>query len=373
MLKRGPRNTQRRNARNYTDKQAQKRLDETVPAFNKQVQNALNVDAVQVVLYQVNRLVGKPCTCSKLHKSFAAQGADADPNAVNPVMPVVPNPYMEDDGLEFDVQDDDIFGTGFGDKIMNDDVYAVDVSGGTPVDKSLVGIEQQDDYEFEDGLASGSINCGICYRTLRVPGYKPYGMHRVLLTSYDVESIDGYAADTGSAPLAFKKQAGDGRMGFRLSVPKYFVSCTYSIRDNLYILKERAVRKDGQPLSMADLKRMAGKEIEIYVQSDSFTHVLFEFDLGVPRLNCNIGGENTTLDYDRLQTMSDIPIVLGPEVSDVNEGDIVCIPERGLYMKVRDKERKITSKQRRLEWVCSTRVLQPTEPLRNISKGYKLR
>ena len=71
--------------------------------------------------------------------------------------------------------------------------------------------------------------------------------------------------------------------------------------------------------------------------------------------------------------MSDIPIVLGPEIADVNEGDIVCIPERGLYMKIRDKERKITADQRRLEWVCSTRVLQPTEPLRNIAKGYKLR
>jgi len=90
-------------------------------------------------------------------------------------------------------------------------------------------------------------------------------------------------------------------------------------------------------------------------------------------INANIGGETTTLDYDRLQTMSDIPIVFGPEVSDVNEGDIVVIPNRNLFLKIRDKERKIMQDQARLEWVCNARVLQPTEPLRAISKGYKLR
>lgn len=359
-IKRGPRNNPRKHARNIISEQAQARLTETVAAFNNQVQNSLAVDAVKVVLYQVNRLIGRPCTC---HMTNAVRAPGSN------MAPVIPDADRDNDGFELDLQDDDIFGSSLSDKIMNDDV--IDVSGGT--DDGLLGVSEPDDENFEDGLMQGSVNCGICYRSLRQPGYKPYGMQRTLFTNYDIEDISGYTVDSTSAPHAFVQERGDGFVAFKLIVPKYFKSVTFSVREDLDVLRERPRTEEGDELKIEHLRRYAGHTMNVYIKAMRFTHVIFEFDLGLPRINANIGGENTTLDYDRLQTMSDIPIVLGPEIADVNEGDIVCIPERGLYMKIRDKERKITADQRRLEWVCSTRVLQPTEPLRNIARGYRLR
>jgi hypothetical protein len=360
MIKKGLAKHARRHARNVIPKQAQARLTETVEAFNNQVQNSLAVDAVEVTLYQVNRLVGRPCSCFQTN---IPRGENSN------MAPVIPQKDRFIDDIEMDMQDDDIFGLDMAEKIMNDDVI-LDVSGGRD-NTGVLGVLEAE--EFEDSVATGSVNCGICYRTLRQPGYTMYGQQRRLFTHLNIAQIDGYHIDSTSAPHSMDKEHPQGFVAFDILVPKFFASATYSIRNDLQLLKERLLRMDGVPILIADLRRHAGKTIRVKVISSRFTHVSVEFDMGIQKLLCNIGGENTTLDYDRLMTMSDIPIVLGPEVSAVNEGDIICIPDRGLYMKVRDVERKITADQRRLEWVCSTRVLQPTEPLRNISKGYKLR
>lgn len=360
MIKKGLAKHARRHARNVIPKQAQARLTETVTAFNNQVQNSLAVDAVEVTLYQVNRLVGRPCSCSQ---TDIPRGENSN------MAPVIPQKDRLIDDIEMDMQDDDIFGSDMGERIMNDDVV-IDVSGSRD-DTGLLGVLEPG--EYEDSVTPGSVNCGICYRSLRQPGYTMYGQQRRLFTHADIAKVEGYHIDSTSSPHSMDKEHQDGFVAFDVLIPKFFKSATYSIRNDLQLLKERLLRMDGVPVLIADLRRHAGKTMRFKVISSRFTHVTIEFDLGIQKLLCNIGGENTTLDYDRLQTMSDIPIVLGPEVSSITEGDIVCIPERGLYMKVRDVERKITADQRRLEWVCSTRVLQPTEPLRNISKGYKLK
>jgi len=359
MIKRGPSNVRRNHARNFIQTQAQARMDETVKAYNHQVSNSLAVNAVQVILYQVERQVGRPCSCCRTNVEIPA-GSN--------VTPTIPQKDRETSGIEIGFQDDDIFGTEMDANIFND-VEVRDVSG-MQRDEGIRGIETE---EYEDSVGQGSVNCGICYRSLKQPGYKAYGMQRSVYTHYDIERIEGYHLDSTSAPHAFKREHEDGFVCFRVMVPKYFKSAIISIREDLYVLREKPLRKDGVPITVEDFRRHAGQYVEIYIRSERFTHFVVEFDMGIPRLNANIGGETTTLDYDRLQTMSDIPIVLGPEVSDVNEGDIVCIPERNLYLKIRDKERKIMQDQSRLEWVCSSRVLQPTEPLRAIAKGYKLR
>ncbi|MND79357.1 hypothetical protein D3C80_710940 [compost metagenome] len=361
MIKRGPANVKRNHARNFIQKQAQARMDETVAAYNNQVQNSLAVNAVQVVLYQVERMIGRPCSCCKTDVR-PVQGMAAG------VTPTIPQRDRTNEDLEIQFQDDDIFGSDMDDMIFND-VKVIDVSGSAP--SGVVAVTTETD--FMDSVGQGSVNCGICYRALKQPGYKAYGMHRKVYTHYDIERIEGTHMDHTSMPHAFEQESPDGFVSFKVTVPKYFVSAIYSIREDTYILREKPTLADGKILTIEDLRRHAGSAIDVYVKTERFTHIVFEFDLGVPRLNANIGGETTTLDYDRLQTMSDIPIVFGPEVSDVNEGDIVCIPERNLFLKIRDKERKIMQDQARLEWVCTARVLQPTEPLRAISKGYKLR
>ena len=359
MIKRGPSNTSRKHARNIIPTQAQARMDETVSAFNNQVSNSLAVNAVKIILYQIERQVARPCSCCSTNVAI--------PDSSN-VTPTIPQRDRVSDDIGIEFQDDDLFGTSMDDRMFND-VEVEDVSGSH--DKSgMVGIETE---QFEDTVGQGSVNCGICYRTLKQPGYNALGMQRKVYTHYDVERFEFVHLDSTSAPHAFKREHKDGFVCFRIMVPKYFTSVIYSVREDTYVLREKPLKADGTVVTIADLRAHAGRHLEIYIKVDRFTHVVFEFDLGVSRYNANIGGETTTLDYDRLQTMSDIPIVLGPEVSDVNEGDIVCIPERNLFLKIRDKERKIMQDQARLEWVCSSRVLQPTEPLRAISKGYKLR
>jgi hypothetical protein len=360
MIKRGPANVRRNHARNFIQKQAQARMDETVKAYNHQVSNSLAVNAVQVILYQVERQVGRPCSCCMTNVQI--------PGSVSNVTPTIPQRDRETGGIEFGFQDEDIFGTEMDANIFND-VDVRDVSG-MQRDEGVQRIETE---EFEDSVGQGSVNCGICYRSLKQPGYKAYGMQRAVYTHYDIERIEHFHLDSTSTPHAFVREHNEGFVCFRVMVPKYFKSAIVSIREDLYVLREKPRRKDGKEITIADLRRHAGQFIEVYISSERFTHFVIEFDMGIDRLNANIGGETTTLDYDRLQTMSDIPIVLGPEVSDVNEGDIVCIPERNLFLKIRDKERKIMQDQARLEWVCSSRVLQPTEPLRAIAKGYKLR
>lgn len=363
MIKRGPANVRRNHARNFIQKQAQARMDETVTAYNHQVSNSLAVNAVQIVLYQIDRQVGRPCSCCKTNV--------VAPTSSN-VTPTIPERDRSSDniGIEFQDNDGDIFGTEM-DRMFND-VEVRDVSG-MQADTSNDGLKGIETENFEDTMGQGSVNCGICYRSLRQPGYKAYGTQRKIYTHYDYAAIDGVHMDSTSAPHAFQRETQDGYVMFQVLVPKYFVSVVYSIREDTYVLRERPQRKDGKAITVEDLRRHEGKTIEIFVRVERFTHMAFEFDMGIPKVNANIGGETTVLDYDRLQTMGDIPIVMGPEVSDVNEGDIVCIPERNLFLKIRDKERKIMQDQTRLEWVCSARVLQPTEPLRTIAKGYKLR
>ena len=360
MIKRGPANVRRNHARNFIQKQAQARMDETVTAYNHQVSNSLAVNAVKIVLYQIDRQVGRPCSCCRTNVEI--------PPTSN-VTPTIPQRDRSSENIGIEFQDEDIFGTEM-DRMFND-VEVRDVSGiQEDANDGLRGIETE---QFEDSVNQGSVNCGICYRSLRVPGYKSYGAQRKVYTHYDVAGLEGVHLDSTSSPHAFVREEQNGYVMFQVLVPKYFVSATYSIREDLFVLRERPLRKDGKQITITDLRRFEGRTIDLYVKVERFTHFAIEFDMGVERINANIGGETTVLDYDRLQTMSDIPIVMGPEVSDVNEGDIVCIPERNLYLKIRDKERKIMQDQARLEWVCSARVLQPTEPLRTISKGYKLR
>lgn len=361
MIKRGPSNVRRNHARNFIQKQAQARLDETVTAYNHQVSNSLAVNAVQVVLYQIDRQVGRPCSCCRTSVEI--------PTSSN-VTPTIPQRDRSSENIGIEFQDDDIFGTDM-DRMFND-VEVRDVSG-MQEDESNKGLRGIETENFEDTVGQGSVNCGICYRSLRQPGYKLYGANRKVYTHYDVAGIDAVHIDSTSAPHAFQREAPDGHVMFQILVPKYFVSVVFSIREDNYVLRERPQRKDGKEITIKDLKHFEGRTMDVYVRTNRFTHLVFEFDMGVGRINANIGGETTVLDYDRLQTMSDIPIVMGPEVSDVNEGDIICIPERNLFLKIRDKERKIMQDQARLEWVCSARVLQPTEPLRTIGKGYKLR
>ncbi|MNQ44040.1 hypothetical protein D3C85_577830 [compost metagenome] len=372
-IKRGGNTISRTHAKNFTQEAAQKRLDETVPAFNQQVMNSLFVDSVEIEYYHIQTKVGIPCTCEKT----AVEPVMLDEQDSN-IAPVIPTKDSTTKGAKVRFQETDIFGESLAEKIYNDDMDArvIDVSG----DGNHIFHEIEEpgigDAAYADGfLGGGGIDCGICYRTGFQPPYKAYGKQRYLFTNYDIEQSDGFRVNTHNAPHTIEKhdRNAPGYVMFKTMVPKYFTTMTVSVRDNLvYLVEDHVLRTDGERMTTADFRDKAGREVQFLVQAACFTHVVIEFELDIPKLRANISGEQAALDYERLTTISDITVVLPPTLSEVEPGDILILKKRNLALKVRDKDRKITADKRRLEWSVSTRVLQPTEALRNIANGFKL-
>jgi len=371
-IKRGTNSISRTHARNYTHEHAQKRLEETVAPFNQQVENSLRVDAVEIEYYQIQQKIGVPCTCEKCATSpIMHDGRDTN------VQPVIPMKDDDSSGVHMTFQDDDIFGDSVAERIFNDsDDRVLNVSGDDTHFAHEIPDGPEGNEAFADGLApGGSVNCGVCYRTGFQPPYKAYGKQRYLFTNYDIEQISGYYVNTTKAPHVIEKAAPDavGFVMFKTVVPKYFKSVTVSIRDNLLLLLgEKLLRTDGQPMTVSDLRSYAGREVNFLVKCDSFTHIVLEFELDVPPLYANISGEQAALDYERLTTISDISVILPPSISQVEPGDILIVKNRNLVLKVRDKDVAQTATKMKLQWQISTRVLQPTEPLRNIANGFRM-
>jgi hypothetical protein len=381
-VRRGSSSYKRGNARNYINEQAQRRLDETVKPFNKQVENSLFVNAVEVDYYQIQSRIGKACTCEKIevrpeHKTMHNNGPD-DTN-VEPVIPTVDEDSST--GLSIQLQDDNLFGDSPGEKLFGETVF--DVSGNDMFKDDDIPQEVYEDATRKEGDVSFSetsmfgtnANCGICYKTGYQPGYHAYGKQRHLLTTWDIERIGGYTMVSASTPNRMRRQgpiADYSFVEFQIHVPKYFVSCTYSIRNNTQILPAEKILVEGRPLTKDTLVNYAGKMLTFRINALEFSHVVLEFDLGLPKVRANLGAESQALDYSKLDAISNFPVVLPPSIHEVNNGDILVAKDRRMVLKVMDKERKITADKRQLEWMVQTRIVQKTEPLRDIAKGLKI-
>lgn len=380
-IRRGTSNRIRKNAKNYTHKQAQARLEETVRPFNRQVENSLFVDAVEVDYYQVQSKIGKACTCDKIeirdeHKTVTG---GSNQHHIEPVVPTA-----EEDSsshLSIELQDDNLFGDSPAEKLYGETVY--DVSGNDNLPDDDIPEEIYRDLEKGEGdvafsettMFGSNANCGICYRVGFQPGYKAYGKQRHILTTWDIINLGSYTIVSTTAPNAIRRQGPItpySFVEFVLPVPKYFKSCVFSVRNNTRVLEGERILLNGQPLTLASLRSFAGREIRIRVTAQEFTHVVVEFDLGLDKVRANLGPENQALDYTRMDALSNFPIVLPPSIHEVSTGDIVVVRDRRLVLKVMDMERKITADKRQLEWMVQTRLVQRTEPLRDIAKGMKI-
>ena len=383
-VQRGTRPIKRKNAKNFIQRQAQSRLDEAVDPFNKQVENSLFVNAVEVDYYQSVERIGKPCTCEKVeisdeHKESVNIHSSGD---TDHVAAILPTPNDDNAGVNIRLQDPDLFGDSEAEKMYGDS--SIEITG--------LGIERDDDdipaalYEeidpdkpeansaYEESIVFGGVaNCGVCYRAGFQPGHRAYGKQRTLLTTWDIVDMEGYMVRTSDTPHSFVKQ-GDPKTSFvefSIEVPKYFAKCVVSIRNNLEILQDK-LYLEAYPLSMDILKRYAGRTLHLKVYAENFTHAVVEFDLGLEKLRANLGLESHTLDYARLEAIENFPVVLPPKVHDVSIGDLIIVQKRGLVLKVTDKERKITADKRQLEWMLQTRLIQKNEPVRLIAKGTKI-
>lgn len=381
-IRRGVRSHKRGNARNYTHRQAQARLQETVKPFNQQVENSLYVNAVEVDYYQAQGKIGKPCTCEKIeirpeHSTISDPGGDE-----TNVEPVVPTSEEDSSaGLGISLQDDDLFGDSPAEKLYGESVFDVSDNDNMPDDDIPEEIyrditTKEGDVAFSETTMFGSnANCGICYKLGYQPGYKAYGKQRYVLTTWDIERIGSYTILSAETPNRLRRQGpitDYSFVEFSVHVPKYFKSCIYSVRNNTQILTGEKILVGNRPLTMDTLRQYAGKEMSLQIKAAEFSHVVMEFDLGLPKVRANLGPESQALDYSKLEALSNFPVVLPPSIHEVSNGDILVVKDRRLVLKVMDKERKITADKRQLEWMVQTRIVQRTEPLREIAKGLKI-
>jgi hypothetical protein len=384
-IERGTRPYKRGNAKNYTNKQAQLRLDEVVAPFNQQVINSLFVDAVEIEYYQRVASIGKPCTCNKIEVLSPEQrqqiALDGEPNA-SFLSSIVPAVDGNSAGASIHLKKNNLFGDSSAEK-MYDDVHVVDITGNTlerDVDDIPEALYQEletqaGDSQYENtSMFGGVTNCGICYKTGYQPGYRAYGKQRHVLTTWDIENTSGYYVRTSETPNTIARQGNPktSYVEFSVEVPKYFKGCTISVRNNTQILEDLIFVTE-YPLSIDLLRTFAGRNIPLEVRALEFTHVVIEFDLGVDRIRANLGVESHTLDYERLEAIENFPVILPPTIHEVEVGDVIVIPDRVLALKITDKERKITATKRRLEWSVQTRLLQKLEPLRHINRGTRIR
>lgn len=369
-IKRGSPNLKRQ-ARNYTGRQADQRLQEVVSQIQQQSTNALMVDSFEIKYYQQLKST-TVCTCKQTSIASDIAARISAPGSNVPVT-------LKTDSVSSSVRIDynrPLFGTPM-DKRADD--FDIDDEG----DALDVDFDYDEDDEANDShrpmtnidspMSNGK-DCGICYRGGFVPGYRAYGFERALFTSADIEQTYGYTVDMTTAPhTVVKIDPREGFVDYDLHVPKYFQTANTSIRNNLQILNEPVMLPDNSILTLGYLKANAGRVIRIRVNVSAFTHVVIEFDLGTDRLHANLAQMSKTVDWTLFDTLGNIQMILPPTIQNISGNDVVHVPSRSMSFKIVDVTYLRTAREHNLDWPVSTRILQPQESLGKLYKANTLR
>lgn len=344
------------NAKNIIDKQAQKRLDETVPAFQQQVRNALNVDAVDVVIYRKLEKIGRQCTCQQVDADRVQDSLSAPGNNLNA-------------GFEMRDYGEDLFGTSqseaniqTGDEPLAKTMEIADLQSSGGVANPLDTIES--------ALAGGSVNCGICYQHGTVPALTPLGYTYNLLTTHEIAGVSGFYMDVSQFPaMLLCNDERNGWVDFYVTIPLFFTAVGLSVRNNKRVVEYYQAEDPvtGEQLSHQWFDARRGHEVKIRIRTNTaFTHATLLFDEGITPIKANISDEANVLSYSQELTVGNINVVLPSQVGIMTSGDVIVIPKRGLVLKVNDAPRKNTATRDTWEWACQTRTLQRSDPLRYI-------
>jgi len=365
----------RSNATNYTHSQAQKRIDEALPSFQKKIQNSLSVNDVGAIVFR-KISTGRVCSCKGVIEveGFTHEASDGNEESI------VSGSF-----------DNDLFGDRFGDHGINNTMS--DSHQGSGID----ALDSDDDYEeFDDKdmdaltiieasgvdgdvsikdhvLNSGnSVKCGICYKTGVQPGFEPMGFSRNVLTTYDSVDQEFYTVNNKKLPAEFQPLDEDAWVEFEVVVPKYFREALIGVWNNCDMYYPELFKADGSALTRNDLNVAKGSTIRFRIFNTLFTHVVFMFDQGVDPMKVNIGGESRRLDFETDLVVGNLALIGPEQLGLVNAGDVIVIPERNLFLLATDVPQKQTAKREQWEWEVQTRTIQPSELLRNLYRYQRL-
>lgn len=359
-VRRGTATINRTHAKNYIGDQAQKRFDEVVKPYQDQGLNALKVDSIPVLLYQAFKST-VICTCKQtvVQPEHSNVSFSLPPNVINPLS-------QTDQEIVIDYSRP-LFGNKPEATTSDDYTDALDFA--------LDDEEQGVDPAVENLFSTSTSHCGICYGTGFQPGYTLIGQVREVLTTLNVADLYGYHIDQTATPHTFNQVDGPNcYVDFELSIPKYFVTARYSIRNSARPLSDEILYlPNNTALTLAAVTAAKGNTLLVRVRAEMFTHVQVEFDLGIPLLKANVAQQSKVLDWTNFDTLGNLNVVLPNTISEMHSTDLLVLPTRNQVLTVTDTPYMRTAHDNNLEWSVTTRVVQPQEPTKLVYSHKVLR
>lgn len=336
--------------KNYTHKQAQARLDEAVVPYQQIGLNALKVDSHEVLVYLKN-MSSRICTCKQVQDVVTEMDLE-----------IAEAPKYHGIAEQQEITVDwgrPLFGEP-GEAQRHEDAATYD-------EFELV----DEPSTVQPAIIESSNDCGICYRSGFVPGFEQYGKTRFVLTTHDVVDSNSVTIDRAVNPHVFQRLHPNGWILFSITVPKYFKSIMYSVRNGYEILNEQ-LWFNQVPLTLSDAKANAGRVIHIRVKAEEFTHVDITFDLGTDPIFANIAQMSKMTDWTLFETIGNLNVILPMTIPELPVGSVIILPSKNMGLRITDVPQLRTAKGHNLDWACTTRVMQPQEPLKSIHKGFRL-
>lgn len=358
VIRRGVSPIQRRHAKNFIQAQAQARLDEAVAPYQRQGLNALGVDAHEIRYYSKTPGV-ETCTCQStiLLPEHTQISTSLPPNFVGQQH----TDPQKGQSIKIDYRRP-LFGQ-IADKAQQEIDDPEDIVDEDPDISGETG--------YSDAATAGQ-DCGICYRAGYVPGYQCYNRPRYVFATQHLVNSEGYTIDSSTLPHTLMCLIPDnGFVEYVITIPLMFQSMGISVRNNREIL-DIPVYVNDQPLTLAQIKAAAGRQLVIQVRHVSFTHLVVEFELGNDKLLANIAQLSRSLDFTRFETIGNLNVVLPMKIPQVISGDVIYVEKFNLSLKVTDVQYMQTAQQRHLNWEATTRVLQPQEALKRIAANRRI-
>ena len=341
---------QRIHAKNFIQDEADKRLHEVVVPYQQQGLNALGVDYHNVLFY-LKKPSTQSCTCREI-QTETTLGQSA-------------NTVARKEGIS--------------------EVHEISVDWrkplfGEPNEQRFDEVDDKElnDYDFDDSevphanqLIESSVECGICYRHGYLPGFEQYGKQRVVFTTHDLANSYGYTINRSVGPHVFERLHQAGWVEFDLFVPKYFVSASFSIRNNVQIL-DNVLSLAAGPLGLDTLNQSRGTTIRVRVCAEYFTHLVVVFDLGTSPIHANIAQLSKATDWTLFSTIGNLNVFLPMTIPEVTNGSFIVVPKINLALIVTDVTFLRVATGQNLDWSVNTRVSQPQEPVTKIHKMFPI-
>lgn len=395
MIRRGVKQ-HNRSAKNHIYRTANARLTEVLPIVKQMVDNSTRINSAPIFYFTANK-VGQACSCRSKSTDGIGELVPAvapdprkPPATMNTVTPNNERILKNTGNGEITIKHRSML---FGEDEIDD---SPDVS----LDQDSVNNATQhtDDDLLDYGTSSSplsdstfilgeSIDCGVCYRTGVLPGYSMVGSqsHTITMLTGHIQEVKSYHLDTVPTPERFVRLHDSGYIKCSCSIPPPTAihRFLYSIRNNRDVLiGSYLYGYNGKPiLSFADFVNNTQRTVSsdyagslggdvyewvltFYVKEAEFTHVCIHAVSNIAKsLYANISEESLSMDYNTINTLSNLTLTMPANFHKVRFGDLVYVPSRNLTLKVSDFSRKNSVDFTTWEYTVNTRQLQPQETL----------